>query len=92
MAKQYSSPPEMAIDPNKKYTATIETSAGTMTAEFFPQDAQNTVNNWIFLAKDGYYDGIIFHRCISGFMIQGGDPTGSGSGGPCYKFKDEKVT
>jgi cyclophilin family peptidyl-prolyl cis-trans isomerase len=92
MAKQYSSPPEMAIDPNKKYTATIETSAGTMTAEFFPQDAPNTVNNWIFLAKDGYYDGIIFHRCISGFMIQGGDPTGRGSGGPGYKFKDEKVT
>ncbi len=92
MAKQYSSPPAMAIDPSKKYTATIETSAGTMEAEFFPQDAPNTVNNWIFLAKEGYYDGIIFHRCIKGFMIQGGDPTGSGSGGPGYKFQDEKVT
>ena len=92
MAKQYSAPPAMAIDPAKKYTATIETSAGTMTAEFFPGDAPNTVNNWIFLAKDGYYDGVIFHRCIKGFMIQGGDPTGTGRGGPGYQFKDEKVT
>ena len=92
MAKQYSSPPAMTIDPSKKYTAKIETSAGTMEAEFFPQDAPNTVNNWIFLAKDGYYDGVIFHRCIKGFMIQGGDPTGTGTGGPGYKFKDEKVS
>ena len=91
MAKQYSGPPEMAIDPKKKYTATIETSAGTMTAEFFPEDAPATVNNWIFLAREGYYEGVIFHRVIPGFMIQGGDPTGSGSGGPGYKFNDEKV-
>jgi len=63
-----------------------------MTAEFFPGDAPNTVNNWIFLARDGYYDGVIFHRCIKGFMIQGGDPTGTGSGGPGYKFGDEKVS
>ena len=89
MAKQYSSAPAMAIDPSKTYTAVIETSAGSMTAEFFPGDAPNTVNNWIFLAKDGYYDGVIFHRCIPGFMIQGGDPTGTGRGGPGYKFADE---
>jgi cyclophilin family peptidyl-prolyl cis-trans isomerase len=92
MAKQYSSPPAMSIDPSKKYTAVIETSAGSMTAEFFPGDAPKTVNNWIFLAKDGFYDGVIFHRCIKGFMIQGGDPTGTGRGGPGYRFDDEKVT
>ena len=92
MAKQYSSPPAMSIDPAKKYTAVIETSAGSMTAEFFPGDAPNTVNNWIFLARDGYYDGVIFHRCIKGFMIQGGDPTGTGRGGPGYQFGDEKVS
>ena len=92
MAKSYSGPPAMAIDPAKKYTAEIETSAGTMMAEFFPGDAPNTVNNWLFLAKDGYYDGVIFHRVIPGFMIQGGDPTGTGTGGPGYKFKDEPVS
>ena len=92
MAKQYSSPPAMSIDPSKNYTATIETTAGTMTAEFFPQDAPATVNNWIFLAREGYYEGVIFHRVIPGFMIQGGDPTGTGRGGPGYKFNDEKVT
>ncbi|MGB4861534.1 MAG: peptidylprolyl isomerase [Tepidiformaceae bacterium] len=92
MAKTYKNPPEMMIDPKKKYTAEIDTTAGKMTAEFFPEDAPNTVNNWIFLAKDGYYDGVIFHRCINGFMIQGGDPTGTGTGGPGYKFADEKVT
>ncbi len=92
MAKEYKSPPEMVIDPSKKYTAEIDTTAGKMTAEFFPGDAPNTVNNWVFLAKDGYYDGVIFHRCIKGFMIQGGDPTGTGRGGPGYKFADEKVT
>jgi cyclophilin family peptidyl-prolyl cis-trans isomerase len=92
MAKEYKNPPEMVIDPAKRYTAVIETSAGTMTAEFFPGDAPKTVNNWIFLARDGYYDGVIFHRVIKGFMIQGGDPTGTGRGGPGYKFNDEKVT
>jgi len=79
----------MSIDPAKKYTATIKTSAGTMTAEFFPDDAPNTVNNFIFLAREGYYDGVTFHRVIKGFMAQGGDPTGSGRGGPGYKFADE---
>ena len=92
MAKEYKSAPEMVIDPAKKYTAVIETTAGTMEAEFFPQDAPKTVNNFVFLARDGYYDDIIFHRVISGFMIQGGDPTGTGRGGPGYRFNDEKVT
>jgi cyclophilin family peptidyl-prolyl cis-trans isomerase len=92
VAKQYSSPPEMSIDLDKKYSAEIDTSAGKMTVEFFTKDAPKTVNNWIFLARDGYYDGVIFHRVIKGFMIQGGDPTGTGRGGPGYKFNDEKVT
>lgn len=91
MAKEYKSAPEMVIDPAKTYTAVIETSAGTMKAVFFTDDAPKTVNNFVFLAKDGYYDGIIFHRVIKGFMIQGGDPTGTGRGGPGYKFNDEKV-
>lgn len=91
MAKQYPNPPEMVIDPAKKYTATIETSAGTMTAEFFADEAPKTVNNFVFLARDGYYEDVIFHRCIKGFMIQGGDPTGTGRGGPGYRFNDEPV-
>lgn len=89
--KQYNAPPEMTIDPAKTYRATIETSAGTMVAELFAEDAPKTVNNFVFLARDGYYDGIIFHRVISGFMIQGGDPTGTGRGGPGYRFDDEPV-
>ena len=91
MAKSYAAAPSMSIDPAKSYTATIETSAGTMKADLFPGDAPNTVNNFVFLAKDGYYSDVIFHRVIPGFMIQGGDPTGTGSGGPGYKFKDEPV-
>ena len=89
--KRYSSPPPMSIDPGKRYTATIQTSAGTMTAELYPGDAPNTVNNFVFLAREGFYDGVIFHRVIPGFMIQGGDPTGTGTGGPGYKFADEPV-
>jgi cyclophilin family peptidyl-prolyl cis-trans isomerase len=81
----------MAIDPAKRYTATIETSAGTMVAELYPGDAPNAVNNFVFLARDGFYDGVIFHRTIPGFMIQGGDPTGTGRGGPGYRFDDERV-
>ena len=92
MAKEYSSPPAMVIDPAKNYTAVIETSAGSMIAELFAADAPKTVNNFVFLARDGYFDGIIFHRCIPGFMIQGGDPTGTGRGGPGYRFNDELVT
>ncbi len=90
--KQYDAPPALTIDAAKSYTATIETSAGSMTAELFPDDAPNTVNNFVFLARDGFYDEVIFHRVISGFMIQGGDPTGTGRGGPGYRFNDEPVT
>ena len=90
--KQYDSPPALAIDAAKTYTATIETSAGSMVAELFAGDAPNTVNNFVFLANDGFYDDVIFHRVISGFMIQGGDPTGTGRGGPGYRFNDEPVT
>jgi cyclophilin family peptidyl-prolyl cis-trans isomerase len=82
----------MAIDPAHSYTASIDTSAGTMTAELFASEAPKTVNNFVFLARDGFYDGVIFHRVISGFMIQGGDPTGTGRGGPGYRFDDEPVT
>lgn len=90
--KQYDAPPPMTIDATKTYRATIETSAGTMVAELFPGDAPKTVNNFVFLARDGYYDGVIFHRVIRGFMIQGGDPTGTGRGGPGYRFEDEPVS
>ena len=89
MAKQYSAPPAMTIDPKKKYTATIETTAGNIDVEFYPEDAPQHVNSFIFLAREGYYDGVIFHRVIPGFMIQGGDPTGTGTGGPGYKLKQE---
>ena len=89
--KSYSAPPPMTIDPKKSYIATIETSAGTMTAELFPGDAPLTVNNFVFLARDAYYADVIFHRVIKGFMIQGGDPTGTGTGGPGYRFADEPV-
>ncbi|MGH2408216.1 MAG: peptidylprolyl isomerase [Candidatus Limnocylindrales bacterium] len=91
MSKQYPSPPPLTIDSTKKHIATIETTAGTMTAELLPGEAPMTVNNFVFLARDGFYDGVIFHRVIAGFMIQGGDPTGTGSGGPGYRFRDEPV-
>lgn len=89
--KTYNSPPPMVIDPAKSYTATLETTAGTMVLELFPQEAPLTVNNFVFLANDHFYDGVIFHRVIRGFMIQGGDPTGTGRGGPGYRFPDEPV-
>ncbi len=89
MAKQYASPPPMTIDAKKTYTATIETTEGTMTAELYPKIAPQTVNAFVFLAKDGFYEGVIFHRVIPGFMIQGGDPTGTGTGGPGYRLKAE---
>jgi cyclophilin family peptidyl-prolyl cis-trans isomerase len=81
----------MEIDPQKQYTATLSTSQGDITIELFPQEAPQTVNNFVFLAGQGFYNGVIFHRTISGFMIQGGDPTGTGTGGPGYRFKDEPV-
>src|SRR3954466_3133330 len=89
MSKQYSTPPAMTIDSSKKYAATLETSRGTIVVDLFPKEAPKTVNNFVFLARDGFYDGTVFHRVISNFMIQGGDPTGTGRGGPGYKFEDE---
>lgn len=89
---QYASPPEMIIDPSASYTAVIHTNLGSMTLELFAQDAPKTVNNLVFLAQEGFYDGLIFHRVIPGFMIQGGDPTGTGTSGPGYKFEDEIVS
>jgi peptidyl-prolyl cis-trans isomerase B (cyclophilin B) len=79
----------MTIDPSKKYAATLETSSGTIVVDLFAKDAPNTVNNFVFLAREGFYDGTVFHRVIADFMIQGGDPTGSGRGGPGYRFEDE---
>ena len=91
--KVYTSMPDMKIDPTKSYTANINTSMGDMKVEFFSETAPVTVNNFIYLASDGYYDNIIFHRVISGFMIQGGDPSGTGHGEygkyPGYTFNDE---
>jgi peptidyl-prolyl cis-trans isomerase B (cyclophilin B) len=89
MSKQYDAPPSMSIDPAKKYSATLETSSGTILVDLFAKDAPKTVNNFVFLARDGFYDGTVFHRVIADFMIQGGDPTGSGRGGPGYRFEDE---
>ncbi len=91
MAKQYSAPPEMKVDPAKTYTATLSTNKGDIEVEFFPTEAPRTVNNFVCLAEDGYYDGTPFHRIVSGFVIQGGDPTGTGTGGPGYTFADELV-
>ena len=87
--KQWSTPPEMQIDATKDYTVSIETNRGTIELKLQPQHAPKTVNNFVFLAKQGYYDGVKFHRVIADFMIQTGDPTGSGRGGPGYKFADE---
>ena len=87
--KQWDSPPEMQIDPSKSYKVTIESSQGAIELELYPEHAPKTVNNFVFLAREGFYDGISFHRVIADFMIQGGDPTGSGRGGPGYKFEDE---
>ena len=89
MAKEWSKPPEMQIDPKKHYKAHMETDKGTMVIELFADKAPKTVNNFVFLAREGFYEGVMFHRVISNFMAQGGDPTGSGRGGPGYKFEDE---
>jgi cyclophilin family peptidyl-prolyl cis-trans isomerase len=89
MTKQYESAPDLAIDPSRSYTATLDTSHGEIVIEFDTSRSPLTVNNFVFLARDGFYDGVIFHRVIENFMIQGGDPTGTGSGGPGYKFRDE---
>ncbi len=89
MAKQYPAPPAMSIDPKKRYTASVKTDQGDFVIELYADKAPLTVNNFVFLARDGFYDGVTFHRVIKGFMAQGGDPTGTGTGGPGYKFKDE---
>ncbi|NCP87559.1 MAG: peptidylprolyl isomerase [Anaerolineae bacterium CG_4_9_14_3_um_filter_57_17] len=86
---EWSNPPALVIDPKKKYTATMETEKGSMVIELFADKAPKTVNNFVFLARQGFYNGTIFHRVINDFMVQGGDPTGSGSGGPGYRFADE---
>jgi peptidyl-prolyl cis-trans isomerase B (cyclophilin B) len=82
-------PPEMQIDPTKTHRAIIETNKGTIELELYPKHAPKTVNNFVFLAKEGFYDDVSFHRVIKNFVIQGGDPTGTGMGGPGYRFEDE---
>ncbi|GAX90199.1 peptidylprolyl isomerase [Effusibacillus lacus] len=86
---KYKEPPQMVIDPAKSYFATLHTSKGDIKIQLYAKDAPVTVNNFVFLARDKFYDGIKFHRIIKGFMIQTGDPLGNGTGGPGYKFKDE---
>ena len=89
MAQSWNEPPEMQIDSTKHYRARIETEKGTIEIELYPEHAPLTVNNFVFLAREGFYDDLRFHRVIPDFMIQGGDPTGTGRGGPGYKFADE---
>ena len=88
-AKQWQNPPPMTIDSKKNYLARIATPKGEIVLQLFPQHAPLTVNNFVFLARESFYDGLMFHRVIANFMIQGGDPNGSGSGGPGYRFADE---
>jgi cyclophilin family peptidyl-prolyl cis-trans isomerase len=92
MKKQYPQAPAMAIDPAKRYTATLATEKGTITIDLVAGMTPKTVNNFVFLAREGFYDGVVFHRTIPGFMIQGGDPDGTGAGGPGYRFADEPFT
>jgi cyclophilin family peptidyl-prolyl cis-trans isomerase len=87
--KQWRTPPEMTINPEKTYEAVIETTKGPITISLFAKDAPKTVNNFVFLSKEGFYDNVMFHRIIKTFMIQTGDPTATGGGGPGYKFEDE---
>lgn len=87
--KRYPAPPEMVIDPDKKYFATIETAAGEIEVELLPQEAPQAVNNFVFLARDGFYDGVTFFRVVPGFVAQSGDPTGTGIGGPGYNLPFE---
>jgi len=87
--KQYNAPPEMGLDPQKSYQAILHTTKGAITIALAANKAPRTVNNFIFLARDGFYDGVIFHRVINDFMAQCGDPTGTGMGGPGYQFEDE---
>ncbi|MDQ3392194.1 MAG: peptidylprolyl isomerase [Actinomycetota bacterium] len=87
--RKFSEAPELGIDPDKRYTATLDTSVGEIVIALDAVKAPNTVNNFVFLALNHFYDGVIFHRIINGFMCQGGDPTGTGRGGPGYQFADE---
>ena len=89
---QWPNPPPMSINQDKEYLATIKTNFGDIVVQLFSKDAPIAVNNFVFLARQGFYDGVKFHRVVRGFVIQGGDPTGTGAGGPGYKFADEKVT
>ena len=89
MSKQWDSKPEMQIETDGNYTVTMETSKGTIEIELYAGAAPVTVNNFVFLAREGFYDGVSFHRVIPDFVIQGGDPTGTGTGGPGYRFEDE---
>jgi len=88
-ARQYATPPALTIDPKKSYVAVLETDKGTIRIKLLPDIAPQTVNSFIFLAREGYFDGVTFHRVIAGFMAQGGDPTGTGHGGPGYNLPDE---
>jgi len=87
--KSWTSPPEMKIDQNKTYQATVTTSKGTFKIDLFAKEAPKTVNNFVFLAKEGFYNDVVFHRIMQSFMVQTGDPEGTGMGGPGYKFQDE---
>ncbi len=87
--REFREPPPMCIDPSKRYTATMETSMGSLTIALDAATAPLTVNNFVVLSRYHYYDGVIFHRIINGFVCQGGDPTGTGRGGPGYRFADE---
>ena len=87
--QQWNAPPELQIDVSRNYAVSIETNRGSIELELYPQHAPQTVNNFVFLAGQGFYDGVIFHRVIANFMIQSGDPTGTGRGGPGYRFADE---
>jgi cyclophilin family peptidyl-prolyl cis-trans isomerase len=89
MAQSWDSPPEMTIDVEKSYSAIVHTERGDITLGLRPDVAPITVNNFVFLAREGFYDGVTFHRVIPGFVAQGGDPTGTGTGGPGYQFQDE---
>jgi cyclophilin family peptidyl-prolyl cis-trans isomerase len=89
MATQYDSAPAITIDLSKKYSATIHTNHGDISMDLFADEAPQTVNNFVFLAREGFFDGVVFHRVVPGFVIQGGDPTGTGRGGPGYRFRDE---
>ena len=88
-SKQWAKAPEISLDPNKKYSAVFKTDKGEITVSLYSSKVPRTVNNFVFLAREGFYDNTIFHRVIADFMVQGGDPTGTGMGGPGYKFNDE---